>query len=141
MKSTQTSEPSNQTSFILKANVEQVIHSVPQTAMLKEAPRQVKKYRKSLFNLPGKFHHRFSDFGKIDKSHQLVSCPFTQDPEMVPQALQMELKDLQWDIVLKFNSFKLDEFYASLSAAKFPNIQKVAGGCWCCLALRVCKDF
>lgn len=40
----------------------------------------------------------------------------------------MELIDLQCDMVLKdkFNSLKLDEFYASLSAATFPNIQKMA---------------
>lgn len=40
----------------------------------------------------------------------------------------MELIDLQCDPVLteKLNSLKLDEFYASLGAPKFPNIQKVA---------------
>lgn len=88
----------------------------------------MKKYKKSLDDLHGEFCRRFSDFGEIDKSLQLVSCPFTQDPETVPEELQLELNDLQCDTVMKekFNSLKLDEFYASLSAAKFPNIQKMA---------------
>lgn len=100
----------------------------PTLATLKQAPRHVKKYRKSLDDLHGEFCRRFSDFEKIDKSLQLISCPFTQDPETVPEELQLELIDLQCDTVLKekFNSVKLDEFYASLSSAKFPNIQKIA---------------
>ncbi|XP_047502444.1 general transcription factor II-I repeat domain-containing protein 2B-like [Penaeus chinensis] len=38
----------------------------PTLATLKEAPRHVKKFRKSLDDLHGEFYHRFSDFGKID---------------------------------------------------------------------------
>lgn len=100
----------------------------PTLATLKEAPQHVKKYRKSLDDLHEEFCRRFCDFGKIDRALQLVSCPFSQDPETVSQELQLELIDLQCDMVLKdkFNSLKLDEFYASLSAAKFPNIQKMA---------------
>uniref|UniRef100_A0AAR2LR24 DUF4371 domain-containing protein n=1 Tax=Pygocentrus nattereri TaxID=42514 RepID=A0AAR2LR24_PYGNA len=100
----------------------------PTLATLKEAPQHVKKYTKSLDDLYGEFCRRFSDFGKIDKSLHLVSCPFTQDPETAPQELQLELIDLQCDTVLKekFNSLKLDEFYASLSTDKFPNIRKMA---------------
>lgn len=88
----------------------------------------MKKYRKSLDELHEEFCCRFCDFGKIDRALQLVSCPFSQDPETVPQELQLELIDLQCDMVLKdkFNSLKLDEFYASLSAAKFPNIRRMA---------------
>lgn len=88
----------------------------------------MKKYRKSLNNLHGEFCRRFSDFVKIDKLLQLVSCPFTQNPETVPQELQLEQTDLQCDTILneRFHSLKLDEFNASLSAAKFPNIQKMA---------------
>ncbi|XP_047476064.1 general transcription factor II-I repeat domain-containing protein 2-like [Penaeus chinensis] len=91
----------------------------PTLATLKEAPRHVKKYRKSLNDLHGEFCRRLSDFGKIDKSLQLVSCPFTQDPETVPGELQLELIDLQCDAVMK-------EKFNSLRAAKFPNIQKMA---------------
>uniref|UniRef100_A0A3Q3X0I4 Uncharacterized protein n=1 Tax=Mola mola TaxID=94237 RepID=A0A3Q3X0I4_MOLML len=83
----------------------------PTLATLKEAPRHVKKYRKSLDDLHGELYRRFSDFGKIDKSLWLVSCPFTQDPETAPQELQLELIDLQCN---------------TASAAKFPNIQKMA---------------
>ena len=56
-----------------------------------------------------------------------MSCPLTQDPETAPQELQLELIDFQCDTVLKgkFSSFRLDEFYASLSTAEFPNIQKM----------------
>ena len=87
----------------------------------------MKMYRKSQDDLNGEFCRGFSDLGKINKSLQLMSCPFTQDPE-TPQELQLELTDLQCDTILKekCNSFKLDGFYVSLSAAKFPNIQKMA---------------
>ncbi|KAL7857346.1 hypothetical protein SRHO_G00162450 [Serrasalmus rhombeus] len=53
--------------------------------------------------------------------------PEQEDPETAPQELQLELIDLQCDTVLKekFNSLKLDEFYASLSTDKFPNIRKM----------------
>ena len=49
-----------------------------------------------------------------------------RDPETVPQELQLELIDLQCDNIL--NSFKLDEFCASLSAVKFLNNQEMAQG-------------
>ena len=78
-------------------------------------------------NVHREFCHSFSEFGKIDKSLQLVSCPFTHDPETCH-------KSCSWTCLIsnvtllkeRFNSLKLDEFYASLSAAKFPNIQKMA---------------
>ena len=59
-------------------------------------------------------------------SLQLVSCPLSQDP--VPQELQLELIDLQSDSVLKekFNSVKLNDFYASLNRATFPNLRRIA---------------
>ena len=49
---------------------------------------------------------------------------------MAPQELQLELIDLQYDIILKekFDSFQLDECYASLSAAKFPKHPEDATG-------------
>lgn len=47
---------------------------------------------------------------------------------MAPQELHSEQIDLQCDSALKekFNSLKLDGFYASSSKDKFPNIQKMA---------------
>ena len=110
----------------------------PTLATLKEAPQYVKKYRKSLDDLHGEFSRRFSDFGKIDKSLQLVSCPFTQDPETAPQELQLELIDLQCDTVLKekFNSLKLDDFFLP----NFQTSRRWHRGCWCCLGPRMCVN-
>lgn len=81
----------------------------PTLATLKETPQHVEKYRKSLDDLQEEFCRWFCDFGKIDRALQLVLCLFSQDPETVPQELQMELIDLRGD---KFNSLKLDEFHA-----------------------------
>jgi hypothetical protein len=100
----------------------------PTLAMQKEATRNAQKYSKSLDDLHGEFCRRFCDFEKIEKSLQLVSCPLSRDPETAPQELQLELIDLQSDSVLKekFNSLKLNDFYASLNEATFPNLRKMA---------------
>jgi len=100
----------------------------PTLATLKEAGANVKKYSESLDALHGEFCRRFSDFEKIDKSLQLVACPLLQDPETAPEELQLELIDLQSDAVLKekFNSLKLNVFYASLNEAVFPNLRRTA---------------
>lgn len=50
----------------------------PTLAVQKEAARNAKKYSKSLDDLHREFCRRFSDFPKIDKSLQLVSCPVTR---------------------------------------------------------------
>ncbi|KAK7134480.1 hypothetical protein R3I93_017791 [Phoxinus phoxinus] len=100
----------------------------PTLATLKEASQHAKKYSKSLDVLHREFCRRFSDFEKIEKSLQLVSCPLSLDSETAPQELQLELIDLQCDSVLKerFDSLNVDEFYASLNETKFPNIRKLA---------------
>ncbi|KAJ8371924.1 hypothetical protein AAFF_G00298760 [Aldrovandia affinis] len=100
----------------------------PTLATVKEAGAKVKKYSESLDALHGEFCRRFSDFGKIDKSLQLVACPLSQDPETAPEELQLELIDLQSDPVLKekSNSLKLNDFYASLNEAAFPNLRRTA---------------
>lgn len=74
------------------------------------------------------FCRRFVDFEKINKSLQLVACPLSQDPETAPEALQLELIDLQADAVLKekFKSLKLNDFYVSLNEAVFPNLRRTA---------------
>lgn len=98
----------------------QTNHSLisPHTWDSVRVPQHVMRY------LHREFCRWFSDFENIDKSLQLVSCPLSQDSETAQQELQMELIYLQCDSVLreKFNSLKLDEFYASLSTATFPNI-------------------
>lgn len=98
----------------------------PTLAMQKA--RNVEKYCKSLDDMHREFCRRFTDFEKIDKSLQLVSCPLSQDPETAPHELQLELIDLQSDSVSKekFRSLKLDDFYASLNEATFPNLRRTA---------------
>ncbi|KAJ8351115.1 hypothetical protein AAFF_G00149420 [Aldrovandia affinis] len=100
----------------------------PTLATVKETGAKVKKYSESLDALHGEFCLRFSDFEKIDKSLQLVACPLSQDPETAPEELQLELIDLQSNPVLKekFNSLKLNDFYASLNEAAFPNLRRTA---------------
>ncbi|XP_067943097.1 general transcription factor II-I repeat domain-containing protein 2B-like [Watersipora subatra] len=100
----------------------------PTLATLKEACVKVKKYSESLDALHEEFCRRFSDFEKIDKSLQLVACPLSQDPETAPEELQLKLIDLQSDPVLKekFNSLKLNDFYASFNEAAFPNLRRTA---------------
>ena len=100
----------------------------PTLAMQEGAPRNGKKYSKSVEDLHGEFCRRFSDFKNIEQSLQLVSCPLSQDPETAPQELQLELIYLQSDSVLKekFNSVKLNDFYASLNRATFPNLRTTA---------------
>lgn len=100
----------------------------PTLATLKEAGAKVKKYSESLDALHGEFCRRFLDFDKIDKSLQLVAFPLSQDPETAPEELQLELIDLQSDSALKgkFSSLKLNDFYASLNDAAFPNLRRKA---------------
>ncbi|CAL9704974.1 unnamed protein product [Knipowitschia caucasica] len=100
----------------------------PTLATQKEATRNTKKYCKSLDDLQREFYRRFSDFEKIDKSLQLVSCPLSQDPDTAPQELQLELINLQSDPASKenFKSLKLTDFYASLNKATFPNLRRLA---------------
>ena len=99
----------------------------PTLAMQVEATQNAKKYSKSLEDLHGEFCHQFSDFKKIGKSLQLVSCPLSQDPETAKPELQLELIDLQSDSVTKEKfSLKLNDFYASLNEAIFPNLRRTA---------------
>ncbi|XP_030595640.1 interferon-induced very large GTPase 1-like [Archocentrus centrarchus] len=101
----------------------------PTLATLKEeAGAKVKKYSETLDALHKEFCRRFVDFEKINKSLQLVACPLSQDPETAPEEMQLELIDLQADAVLKekFNSLKLNDFYASLNEAVFPNLRRTA---------------
>ncbi|XP_068598240.1 general transcription factor II-I repeat domain-containing protein 2A-like [Brachionichthys hirsutus] len=100
----------------------------PPLVVQKEAIRNTKKHCKSLDDLHREFCSRFSDFKKIDTSLQLVSRPLSQDPETAPQELQLELIDLQSDSALKdtFKSLNLNDFYASLNEATFPNLRRTA---------------
>uniref|UniRef100_A0A8C3THQ5 Uncharacterized protein n=1 Tax=Chelydra serpentina TaxID=8475 RepID=A0A8C3THQ5_CHESE len=106
---------------------DKVFTHFPILKYLEVSSEQRKKYSKILSDLHGEFSSRFSDFEKIEKTLKLV-CPLSFDYKKAPQELQLELIDLQRNSTLKekYNSEKLDEFYASLSETKFPNIHKVA---------------
>lgn len=63
--------------------------SKPRQCML-PSTKKMRKYCKSLDNQHRGFCRRFSDLEKMDKSHQVVSCPLSQDPETAPP-------DLNWN--------------------------------------------
>ncbi|CAM2112122.1 unnamed protein product [Caretta caretta] len=107
---------------------DKVFTHFPTLKYLEVSPEQREKYSKLLNDLHGEFSCQFSDFEKTEKTLELVSCPLSFDYKTAPQELQLELIDLQCDSTLKekYSSEKLDQFYASLSETKFPNICKVA---------------
>ena len=99
----------------------------PTLVTMKEASKHVNKYSKLLDNLHQEFCPRFQDFKKLQKSFHIVS-DLSQVTVTAPQNLQLELIDLQSDYLLKdkFQVLKLNELYASLNDATFPNIRKMA---------------
>ena len=100
----------------------------PTLLTMKEAPKHANKYSKSLNDLRYEFCRRFLDFEKLQKSFQIISAPLSQVTATAPQEVQLELIDLQSDYVLKekFKTLKLNEFDASLSHTRFPEIRKMA---------------
>uniref|UniRef100_A0AAV2JSD2 HAT C-terminal dimerisation domain-containing protein n=1 Tax=Knipowitschia caucasica TaxID=637954 RepID=A0AAV2JSD2_KNICA len=78
----------------------------PTLATQKEATRNTEKYCKSLDDLQREFCH----------------------PDTALQELQLELIALQSDSAFKenFKSLKLNDFYASLNKATFPNLRRLA---------------
>uniref|UniRef100_A0A8C0GVY3 HAT C-terminal dimerisation domain-containing protein n=1 Tax=Chelonoidis abingdonii TaxID=106734 RepID=A0A8C0GVY3_CHEAB len=111
-----------------KQSKEKVFAHFPTLKYLEVSPEQREKDSKILTDFHGEFSCPFSDFEKREKTLELVSCPLSFDYKRAPQELQLEHIDLQCNSTLKekYNSEKLDEFYASLSETKFPNIRKVA---------------
>ena len=100
----------------------------PTLLTMKEALKHVNKYSKSLNDTHHKFCRRFLDFEKLQKSFQIILAPLSQVTATAPQEVQLELIDLQSDYVLKekFKTLKLNEFYASLSHTRFPEIRRMA---------------
>lgn len=88
------------------------------------SPEQTENSSKILSDLHGEFFHQLSDFAKIEKTLDLVSCPLSFDYKKAPQELQLELINIHCDSTLKeqYNSEKLDRFYASLSETKLQKI-------------------
>ena len=75
------------------------------------------KYTNMISALDNEFALRFVDFQKLGSEFDILSSPFTTDFEKVPDALQLELIDLQCDSTLKekFQSKSIEKFYASLN--------------------------
>ena len=86
------------------------------------------KYTSMISALDNEFARRFADFQKLDAEFDILSSPFTTDFEKAPDALQLELIDLQCDSTLKekFQCESIDKFYASLNESKFANLRKMA---------------
>ena len=86
------------------------------------------KYTNMIFALDNEFGRRFADFQKLGAEFDIVSSPFTTDFEKAPDAIQLELIDLQCDSTLKekFQSESIDKFYALLNTSKFANLRKMA---------------
>ncbi|XP_058846468.1 general transcription factor II-I repeat domain-containing protein 2A-like [Acipenser ruthenus] len=100
----------------------------PTLKCLEVSSERADRYSNILSDLHGEFSRRFSDFEKIEKTLELVSCPLSFDYEKAPEELQLELIELQCDSTVKekYHSQTLDKFYASLNETKFPNIRNVA---------------
>ena len=83
------------------------------------------KYTNMISALDNEFARRFADFQKLIAEFDILSSPFTTDFEKVPDALQLELIDLQCDSTLKekFQSESIDKLYASLNESKFANLR------------------
>lgn len=59
------------------------------TIGMQKATRNVKKCRKSLADLQREFYRRFTDFEKIDKPLQLVSCHRHKTPKQHPMSCNL----------------------------------------------------
>ena len=86
------------------------------------------KYTNMIFALDNEFGRRFADFQELAAEFDILSSPFTTDFEKTPDAIQLELIDLQCDSTLKqkFQSESIDKFYALLNPSKFANLRKMA---------------
>ena len=78
--------------------------------------------------LESEFGCRFAGIEKLGTEFDIIASPFTIDFGRVPDALQLELIDLQCDNTLKakFHSVSIDKFYALLDKSKFVNLKKMA---------------
>ena len=86
------------------------------------------KYTNMISALDNEFGRRLADFQKLAAEFDILSSPFTTDFEKAPNAVQLELIDLQCDFTLKekFQSDSIDKFYALRNASKFANLGKMA---------------
>ena len=100
----------------------------PTLATMAQPMMSTEKYTNIISALDNEFSRRFADFQKLAAEFDILSSPFTTDIEKAPDAVQLELIDLQCDSTLKekFYSESIDKFYALLNASKFAKLRKMA---------------
>ena len=86
-------------------------------ATMAQPMMSTEKYTNMISALDNEFGRRFADFQKLAAEFDILSSPFTTDFEEAPDAVQLELIDLQCDYILKekFQSESIDKFYALLN--------------------------
>ncbi|KAJ3601925.1 hypothetical protein NHX12_029686 [Muraenolepis orangiensis] len=87
------------------------------------------KYANLLSGLRHEFDNRFTVFTELEKDFSLFRSPFTVDASVVPEAMQMELIELQCCAPLKdtYASVAIEVFYQSLPP-QYPMLTAFAGG-------------
>ena len=90
------------------------------------------KYANLLARLMHEFDNRFTVFTELEKDFALFRSPFTTDASEVPEAMQMELIELQCCALLKdeYASVAIESFYQSLPP-EYPVIMVFAGKILC----------
>ena len=92
----------------------------------------VDKYANLLSGLRYEFDNRFTVFTELEKDFALFRSPFTIDASVFPEAIQMELIELQCCAPLKDNyaSVAIESFYQSLPP-QYPMLTAFAGKILC----------
>ncbi|KAJ3587789.1 hypothetical protein NHX12_022571 [Muraenolepis orangiensis] len=90
------------------------------------------KYANLLSGLRHEFDNRFTVFTELEKDFSLFRSPFTVDASVVPEAMQMELIELQCCAPLKdtYASVAIEVFYQSLPP-QYPMLTAFAGKILC----------
>ena len=85
------------------------------------------KYTSMTLALDNEFGRHFVNYQKLFAEFDILSSSFTTDFEKVPDAIQLELIDLQCDSILKEKllSESIDKYHALLNASKFANLRKM----------------
>ena len=88
----------------------------------------MKKYNNIIVSLDNEFGRRFADYQQLNEELDIVLSPLTFNTENAPGNLQLELIKLQRDSIPKekFNTKRIDRFYALLNKSKFVILKKMA---------------
>jgi len=87
------------------------------------------KYADEIKKLSAEFNRRFSEITKYNKAFEIFSFPFTVDISTVPEALQMEIINLQCNNELKqahMTTSKIEFYNKYITAEKYPNLRLFA---------------